>query len=126
MQQAEHDRYHDETVRCLARFGERSTIWRMFGADAAGRIPHHALDFIYLDARHDYASVLEDLEVWHDRVRPGGVLDGHDYINGTFSDGDFGVRSAVDEFFVRRGWSVGVTRADGPWLSWYVIVPAAG
>ncbi len=126
VQQAEHDGYHDETVRRLARFGERSTIWRMFGADAAERIPHHALDFVYLDARHGYASVLEDLKAWHDRVRPGGILAGHDYIDGTFADGEFGVRSAVDEFFGRRGWSVGVTRADSPWLTWYVVVPAAG
>lgn len=124
VQQNEHDRYYAETVERLAPFGDRSTIWRTFGAEAAERIPHHALDFVYLDARHDRASVLEDLGQWHDKVRPGGVLAGHDYIDGRFAEGDFGVRSAVDEFFGRRGLRVGSTRADGPWLTWYVLVPA--
>ncbi len=62
----------------------------MTGAEASDAIPHHALDFVYLDARHDYASVLEDLGQWSEKVRPGGVLSGHDYIDGTFVNGNFG------------------------------------
>ena len=125
VEQPEHDRFHEETQARLARFGDRSSIWRMTSAEAAPRIPHHSLDFVYIDARHDYASVLEDLDVWFDRVRPGGVLAGHDYVDGMFPEGDFGVRSAVDEFFGRRGLRVGATFLDPPWISWYVVLPRA-
>jgi hypothetical protein len=120
-----HDRFYAEAVRRLNRFGERCTIWRMTGREAALRIPHHSLDFVYLDARHDYASVRRDLEEWFPRVRPTGIIAGHDYIDGTFVNGEFGVRSAVDDFFAARSLRVRVTFTDSPWISWFVIAPAA-
>lgn len=39
--------------------------------------PEH-LDFCYIDAAHDYASVCHDLAGWRDKVKPGGILAGHD------------------------------------------------
>ena len=121
--QAQHDEFYATTLRRLAPFGERSSVWRMTGGEAAEALPHHCLDFVYLDARHDRDSVREDLETWTPKVRPGGVLAGHDYVDGLFPDGDFGVRSAVDEFFAGRGWPVRATLVDPPWISWWVVVP---
>lgn len=123
VQQAEHDHFHSETVERLQRFGARSTVWRMTGDEAAGRLPHHSLDFVYLDARHDRLSVLADLTKWYDKLRPGGLFAGHDYIDGRFTNGDFGVRSAVDGFFGERGVRVRSTLSDAPWLTWYVVLP---
>jgi hypothetical protein len=121
--QEEHDGFHAETLERLRPFGDRSSVWRMFGGEAAERLPHHSLDFVYLDARHDLESVREDLETWTPKVRPGGVIAGHDYVDGMFPEGDFGVRSAVDGFFGERGWTVRSTWADPPWFSWWVLVP---
>ena len=123
VEQPEHERFYEETRSRLERFGERSSIWRMTSDEAAPKVPHHSLDFVYLDARHDYASVLEDLDAWFDRVRPGGVLAGHDYVDGLFAEGDFGVRSAVGEFFAQRDLRVSATFGDPPWISWYVVLP---
>jgi Methyltransferase domain len=120
--QEQHDAFHAETVERLAPFGERSTIWRDFGSDAAARIPHHCLDFVYLDARHDRESVAEDLADWYPKVRPGGILAGHDYVDGLFAEGEFGVRSAVDEFAARHGVVVSST-LDPPWPSWWMVIP---
>ncbi|HUE96342.1 MAG TPA: FkbM family methyltransferase [Longimicrobiaceae bacterium] len=121
--QNQHDHFHQTTVARLQPFGARSTIWRSTSLDASGRIPRHSLDFVYLDARHDYASVLEDLEAWYDKVRPGGILAGHDYLDGNLTAGVFGVRSAVDEFFGQRGLRVCATLDDEPWISWIVEIP---
>ena len=121
--QEEHDRYHAIARDRLLRFGDRSTIWRMTSSEAAPRVLHHSLDFAYIDARHDYDSVREDLELWVDRVRPGGVLAGHDYVDGNLVDGVFGVRSAVDDFFGERGVRVRATFTDPPWFSWWVVLP---
>ena len=124
--QDEHDAYHAETVERLARFGSRSTIWRQTGEEAAERIPHHSLDFVYLDARHDYDSVLSDLTDWYDKVRPGGIFAGHDYLDGHLASGEYGVRSAVDEFCRAKGLDVSATLADRPWRSWWLTVPRRG
>jgi FkbM family methyltransferase len=119
-----HDGFLKETTDRLAQFGDRSTIWRATSREASEVIPRHSLDFVYLDGRHDYASVLEDIADWWDKVRPGGILCGHDYLDGFFpTAGDFGVKRAVDEYFAARGLAVHATLLDAPWVSWMVEVP---
>jgi hypothetical protein len=107
----------------LARFGERSEIWRMTSTDAAGRVLAASADFVYVDARHDFASVLEDLKHWVPKVRPGGIIAGHDYLDGRLPEGEFGVKSAVDGFFGARRMRVSHTLLDRPWRSWLVTIP---
>lgn len=115
------DRRYQATQERLARFGERSTIWRRTSEEAAARIDDRSLDFVYLDARHDYQSVKRDIELWQGKVRPGGILAGHDYLDGDLPEGVFGVQSAVNEAFEAR---VRTTALDGPWVSWFVDIPA--
>jgi hypothetical protein len=38
-----------------------------------------SVDWVHLDARHDYASVKADIEAWRPKVRSGGWLSGDDY-----------------------------------------------
>ena len=115
--------YYQLTQARLRPFGRRSSIWRTTSVEAAKLVPNFSLDFVYLDARHDYASVLEDLDAWIEKVRPGGIIAGHDYIDGDFEAGSFGVKSAVDDFFRARGILVYSTCDDTPWCSWVVEVP---
>jgi hypothetical protein len=124
--QAEHEQFYEETVARLGKYGERSVIWRATSTEAAARVEAGSLDFVYLDARHDYESVKEDLEHWFDKVRPGGILAGHDYVDGTWGELSFGVKSAVDEFFGARGLPVKTTYAQTRPASWLVEVPTPG
>ncbi len=39
----------------------------------------NSIDFIYLDASHDYENVCKDIISWMPKVKEGGVLAGHDY-----------------------------------------------
>lgn len=121
--QVEHEHRYQSTRQRLAPFGRRSSVWRMTSLEAAERIPAHCLDFAYIDARHDYDSVMEDLESWFDKVRPGGIFAGHDYVDGSGESGVFGVKSAVDAFFAARGLTVLATMNDSPWLTWMVEIP---
>jgi len=121
--QRTNDTYYEETKRRLSRHGERSLIWRRTSASAARATPAKALDFVYLDARHDYASVKEDLSLWFDRMRPGGILAGHDYLDGELPEGIFGVRRAVEEFCAQHGLRVHETGDDRPWPTWVVRIP---
>jgi len=50
-----------------------------------------SLDFVFIDADHEYESVLRDLRAWYPKVKPGGTLAGHDYH-------ESGPKKAVDEF----------------------------
>ena len=120
--QPKHEAFLQEAQQRLGRFGERSAIWRMTSAAAAAQIASGSLDFVYLDARHDYESVKRDLELWYDKIRPGGIFAGHDYLDGDLPQGVFGVKSAVDEFFGSKGLDVKSTHADPPWISWFVEV----
>lgn len=125
--QPEHEQFFAETKRRLARFGNRSDVRRLTSVEAAPAFDDATLDFVYIDARHDYESVREDLETWYSKVRPGGIIAGHDYVDGSFAAGEFGVKRAVDEFFGARGLAVhgtdGRPRAAEIYPSWIVAIP---
>lgn len=47
---------------------------------AASRLfGNQSLDWVHLDARHDYASLKADIEAWLPKVKLGGWLSGDDY-----------------------------------------------
>jgi len=37
------------------------------------------LDFIFIDGDHSYERCYEDLNLWYDKIRPGGLFSGHDF-----------------------------------------------
>ena len=118
------EEYASRAAARLAAFGARSEIWRTTSSEGASRVADRTLDFVYIDARHDYQSVLEDLEAWFPKVKPGGIVAGHDYLDGTVRGTDYGVKSAVDEFFAARRLRVHRTRERLPrHPSWLVEIP---
>jgi len=52
-----------------------------FSVRASIQFEDDYFDFVYLDADHTYKGVTDDLESWYPKVREGGILSGHDYIN---------------------------------------------
>lgn len=114
--------FYIETRQRLAKFGNRSKILRMYSDEAVKRFPDHSLDFVYLDARHDYAGVSDDLAVWWGKVRDGGIIGGHDFIDKTTPDTDFGVKSAVLNFLTSVGhetvYQTEDTRQHTSWLAY--------
>lgn len=119
--QAVHDRNHAETQRRLARFGERAKIHRLSSADAVRLFADASLDFVYLDARHDRAGIEEDLTLWAPKIRPGGILCGHDYVDGVLPSGRFEVKSAVDAWALERGLEI-KSSGEPIWRSWFIRI----
>lgn len=62
-----------------AKFPERSTLIKGWSREVADTIPDGSLDFIFIDANHDYPHAVEDLDIWSKKVRKGGIISGHDY-----------------------------------------------
>lgn len=53
--------------------------WKMTSREAAAHFDDASLDFVYLDADHNYEFVREDILLWMPKIRKGGLLAGHDY-----------------------------------------------
>lgn len=98
--QGEQDARFELVTRTMAeRFPGRHEVVRDYSVAAAARVRDGSLDFVYIDARHDYAGVLEDLRAWYPKLRVGGLVAGHDFVpDGTHKEGAFGVQGAVAEF----------------------------
>ncbi len=110
-------------IRAVGRVAphwERVRLIQQLSEEAARLVPDGSLDWVYLDADHEYTQVLRDLAAWTPKVRPGGLIAGHDFVDGDRVIGGvltaFGVARAVREFFAGR--DVGVTEEAHP--SWYV------
>ena len=59
--------------------GDRIMVIIADSAAAAGLFADQSIDWVHLDARHDYESVKADIAVWLPKVKPGGWLSGDDY-----------------------------------------------
>lgn len=83
----------DTFKRNIEPVKDRIGIIRTLSWDGASNYSDESLDFVFIDAGHDYDSVKKDLTAWYPKVKQGGVLAGHDYHY------HCGVFPAVNEFF---------------------------
>ena len=97
-------------------------ILRKDSLSAAKQFPDEYFDWIYIDADHSFEGCSKDLEAWYPKLKTGGVMAGHDYIDGEFTAGSFGVKSAVDNFVMHAKVKLFITE-ETYWKSWYFIKP---
>jgi predicted O-methyltransferase YrrM len=124
----------------LARFQDKTEFLRMLSVEAAQKIPDTSLDFVYVDARHDYCGVLEDLEAFYPKLRPGAIMAGHDYMDtaevkrftpdqdwSICADGSIhkgAVKGAVEHFAEKHGLVITVVYNEGAkFPSWMIQKP---
>jgi hypothetical protein len=78
-------RNQDDMDRIMASVVEKFSkypvvlVHRNSSTEIARRFPDHYFDWIYIDGDHSYEAVLSDLNVWHGKVRSGGVIALDDY-----------------------------------------------
>lgn len=77
---------------------------KMSSLDAAELYSDNSLDFVFIDAAHDYENVRADILAWKNKVRVGGILAGHDY---SWSEE---VKKAVDEILPN------ILESEGCWI----------
>jgi predicted O-methyltransferase YrrM len=82
-------------------------------------VKNDSLDWVYIDAAHDYASVKADIAAWAPKVREGGIIAGHDYRDEDWLGDPYGVKSAVDEWCSENDYDLNVT-SEPDFPTWYV------
>lgn len=75
-----------------------STFMRMPSLEAASWIEDSSLDVCYIDGNHEAPFVRQDLETWTLKLRPGGLICGHDYRVPPESKPFIQVKAAVDQY----------------------------
>jgi hypothetical protein len=69
-----------QLARCRAVLAPYDcTIIRKTSMEALADFEDGSLDFVYIDANHEFKYVTEDIFEWSKKVRVGGVIAGHDY-----------------------------------------------
>lgn len=75
--------------------GKYHTI-RAESSEAAARLPDGSVDFVFIDANHTKEFVRRDIAAWQPKIKPGGIIAGHDY------NYPHEVKEVVDEIFGSR------------------------
>ena len=118
----EFERWKMRTEAAIAQHRRRCTLLQMPSVDAAKTLRDGVLDWVYIDANHAYTHVLNDLRAWIPKVKPGGLVAGHDYLDRRptkESPVDYGVREAVDKIAAARGVTVYTTMRDASPSWWF-------
>jgi hypothetical protein len=125
------DENYEETKNRMAPFKDVPHLIRNYSVLAAPLLADASLDFVYIDARHDYCGVKEDLEAWWPKLRLGGIMAGHDFYSaleasrtskgaqhwevcgdGTINDG--AVKGAVTEFACKHDLKIYASKDKPP------------
>lgn len=114
---------YQRTKERMQQFGDRAVLIRNWTKAAALLFEDESLDFVYVDARHDYCGALNDIETWYPKIKPGGIMAGHDYVEnvdwGKCEDGTDmpgGVKGAVEKFSTDHKIKVKIT--NDQWACW--------
>jgi hypothetical protein len=91
--------------------------------------PDNSLDFVYIDGNHDFLNIIQDIDGWKKKVRPGGILSGHDYANFSFKKHNH-VKRALDAyarsyrmipFFIAGDYEVRDGEKRDKYRSWFWV-----
>ena len=97
--QKQHDEAMQMAIDAVNQFRDRCEILRMTSLEAAKRFDDLSLDFVFIDGDHSYEGCSLDISLWYPKLKVGGLLSGHDYVD----EKGYGVIQAVDEFIASIG-----------------------
>lgn len=90
----------------LSKYKNVSVI-KDFAKNVHNKIGDESLDLIYLDGNHSYDNVKNEIEQWYNKLKIGGYMTGHDYVNET--------KKAIDEMYIIKEMESFVTFKDYSW-----------
>ena len=106
------DGIYEYVRNMLGEYGDRAKLIRAPSLAVAKTIKDQSLDFVFIDALHDYKNCYADIVAWEPKVKEGGYIMGHDWDHSSHPD----VSRAAINFFGREK----ITGVKGPYHIWYV------
>lgn len=127
--------FYDETLEKLDPWKDKIRVCRNYTTSCAKLVEDDYFDFIYVDARHDFKGVFDDLVDWWPKLKVGGIIAGHDYVtqddgpkqtrqdwttnyDGTKDRTRTVVKGAVDAFAASVCRQVTVAYRERSWNTW--------
>jgi len=95
----------------LSPYADRVLVMSKRSEVAALDVSENELDIAYIDGDHSYDAVMLDIVLWGRRVKPGGILAGHDYVRTR----KHGVYRAVNDYANYHGIEVKVFEGNWYW-----------
>lgn len=106
---------HNENIfdqRLKNYIGNRCIKMKCSSKLACDKFDDNSIDMVYIDGNHQYKYVKDDLILWYNKLKPGGILSGHDY-----DESWKGCKRAIDDFILNNNYTI-KSFID---CSWYLI-----
>jgi hypothetical protein len=107
------DRFHDGKFEGVKTYFTDEinrgvvAITKKISIEAAQDFEDQYFDWIYIDTDHMYETTRDELRFYAPKIKPGGIIAGHDYVKGNWiSSLRYGVIEAVHEFCVKYDWEL--------------------
>ena len=106
-------RYHDGLRKGVQSIFEneiktgRVVLNHGYSTEVVPGFADNYFDWVYLDTGHDYTLTIRELDLLKNKIKPGGIIAGHDYIQGNWVGSiRYGVMEAVHEFCLKEDWEI--------------------
>lgn len=106
-----HEAARSHCMTLMRQHHGRFTELRGWSHEMAKHIPDGSLGFCNIDASHEHADVLRDLDVYWPKMAPGGILAGHDWPI---------VKLAVQQFATSRNVAINEIPENGADASYWM------
>lgn len=127
------DFLYEHSKRVLSPY-PNATIIRKTSMEAVKDFKDKSLDFVYIDANHEFKYIAEDLAEWSKKVRSGGIVSGHDYFYLKSGSGKehwhvaYVLNAYLKAFGIKNFFVLGSKNAKegekrDKWRSWMFIKP---
>jgi len=126
------DALFQETAHRLAPYQDRNTLIRKYSMEAIGDFEDESLDFVYIDANHEFQHVVDDICEWQKKVKVGGIVAGHDYIyrkgNEYLMHVPYALQGYIDSYYIKPVFVLGrKSQVEGELRdrprSWFYVKP---
>lgn len=108
MPQEWHETNLKQVRQKIKPFADRAVILRGDSVSEADEVEDGTLTLVYVDGDHSYEGCFADCRAWAPKVKPGGFMAFHDYLNE-----NYGVGQAVRDF-CGKNFKIHVLEEDKP------------
>ncbi len=78
-----------------------------YSTEVLPTFPDNYFDWVYIDSAHDYQTTADELSILKTKMKKGGFICGHDYVNSCWRNAvKYGVVEAVHEFCAKEDWEM--------------------